>query len=647
MKKILLIVLLLLLIPSTSLADTHNAARCDRADVITAITAAAAGDTVTVPPGTCTWTTPITITKSLYLIGAGPTSTIINHGYAGTLIDISLTSDIPVRISGFYFKQTTNNPGYRLIQVNGKKDGSFALTKLRIDNNKFEKGSRTVQVNGWVEGLIDNNTFLNCNIAIGINGDNDYAWTRTITAGSANALFIENNTFTTTNDADREPNQPIYHQEGARTVTRYNTFDASAYTNGNGIPYDSHGNQDLYAEAGAFRGQPIVEVYANIFTSYKAYAMMDIRGGSSLIWNNAFTRITGSGHTIRLWEEEAWSKSHFPAGLDTEWPAEDQVTNTFIWGNTLNGAALTAVTFNDAVKTPTFIQENRDYFMHAPQATGGKSTYTDRLGAAGNGADGTLTFSAEGANAYNGYTGYTCPHPLADPSAQGSCDSDTAGITGYTLTGGELDTNAPTVTSFYLYPGTSLINFIEPITATSGAAFTVAGLASALTLTCPAVETAASSMTCANSRTVYQSEGNGTYGYTGTKVVDAASNALAAIESSPSAVNMSTEIENPPGYTLTISNHTGAVVTSSPSGLNCGSTCSSDFENGTVVTVGGYCLPNYTGLTIGGEHCASNGTVTVNGAKSCTAVCTKISPDVAIGSGAAVTLGSGAVGTLY
>lgn len=34
-------------------------------------------------------------------------------------------------------------------------------------------------------------------------------------------------------------------------------------------------------------------------------------------------------------------------------------------------------------------------------------------------------------------------------------------------------------------------------------------------------------------------------------------------------------------------------------------------------------------------------------ARTCTVSCTKISPDVAIGSGAAVTLGSGAVGTLY
>ncbi len=58
-------------------AATVVAASCSRADVQTAIDAAIAGDTVTVPAGTCTWTSPVTITdKALTLTGSRPDRTL-------------------------------------------------------------------------------------------------------------------------------------------------------------------------------------------------------------------------------------------------------------------------------------------------------------------------------------------------------------------------------------------------------------------------------------------------------------------------------------------------------------------------------------------------------------------------------------------
>ena len=386
----------------------------DYDSVSSCVSQATAGDTINVSAGTETWTSPLLINKSIYLIGPGQDNLTINHGYNGTLIEISLTSDVPVRISGFYFKQTTNDDGYRLLQVSGKTDGSFALTKLRIDNNKFEKGSRTVQVNGWVEGLIDNNTFINCNISVGITGDNDYSWSRPIIAGTSNALFIEDNTFITTNDTDRLPNQMIYHQEGARTVTRYNTFDSTAYTNGDSSHFDSHGNLRYYSVE-SMRGQPILEIYNNEFKAHHSYGAFDIRGGSSLIHDNTFTTVTGA-YRIEFWEEEAWSTLLFNP-LDTEWPAEDQVTDTFFWANTVNGVTVTddniaTYLLRDFPVDYIFIRDGYELFAHEPAANGGKSTYTDRPGAAGNSTDGTLSFSSEGANAYYPYTPYTYPHPL-------------------------------------------------------------------------------------------------------------------------------------------------------------------------------------------------------------------------------------------
>ena len=69
--------------------------------------------------------------------------------------------------------------------------------------------------------------------------------------------------------------------------------------------------------------------------------------------------------------------------------------------------------------------------MHAPQSSGGKSTYPTRAGAA------DMTFSSSGANAYYPYTPYPYPHPLTVTSTptsilppDRSVDWSQAGVTG-------------------------------------------------------------------------------------------------------------------------------------------------------------------------------------------------------------------------
>ena len=57
-------------------------------------------------------------------------------------------------------------------------------------------------------------------------------------------------------------------------------------------------------------------------------------------------------------------------------------------------------------ENPSTIQEGRDYWLHAPAATGGKETLKTPYGIGG------MTFSSSGANAYYPYTTYVYPHPL-------------------------------------------------------------------------------------------------------------------------------------------------------------------------------------------------------------------------------------------
>jgi len=437
--KLPCLILILLFLSLVLGADTHEAASASYADVnYTVNTEASAGDTVIVPAGTETWTeSTLMITKELTLQGSGIGQTIITGSFADYLdaiIEVALSSDVPVRITGFEFRYTTNNPGAKSVYINGRVDGSFAYTQIRVDHNKFVKGTRSLYIRGWVYGVADNNQFLNNNISVGLTGDDNYSWGRAIAAGTANAFFIEDNIFTANNDADREPNDHIYHQQGARSVTRYNTFDGTALTDGRSfIWFDTHGNQNYYTGSGDFRGQPILEVYENTVHAYyhfNAY-LAGLRGGSILFYNNSLTLDTGTAPRIRVTDEESWSTAFFDP-LDDTWPAEDQINNCFFWGNTANGNPITALTIQHA-NDVEFIVEDRDYFMHAPESSGGYEYYDDRPGAAGNGDpyDGTLVWDGDHANAYYPYTPYTYPHPLrSGPSGEGPFASDLVMILG-------------------------------------------------------------------------------------------------------------------------------------------------------------------------------------------------------------------------
>jgi hypothetical protein len=376
---------------------TQVAADATLAAVNTAMGLCNDGDTLVIPAGTETWAGTLTVTKALTIVGAGTASTIITaDGATRQLFRFNPGSDKALDLSGICFKDGKG------VLISGNKANSYCLDSIRIHGNKFwrnSNGSDSIYFDGWIEGLVDNNTFLNCNRAIMIVGDNNYAWTRTIEAGTEHAIFIEDNTFT--QEAGTSGlNECVYHQEGARTVIRYNTFDASAYAE-DFVPFDVHGNQSYYDGSG-IRGQPIVEVYENTFDYQKSYRVLYFRGGSILCYNNAFT-FTGASDEIMLTEEEDWQGAFF-SPLRTVWAAEDQIMNSFFWGNTRNGssAGVHLLNANDS----TFIQQNRDYFLHAPESSGGSESYPTRAGAD------DMAFTAAGANAYYPYTGYIYPHPL-------------------------------------------------------------------------------------------------------------------------------------------------------------------------------------------------------------------------------------------
>ena len=87
------------------MGDTHYAASPSSSDIQTAIDAASDSDTVSVPSGSVTWTSNVTIpsTKGIRLIAAGIGLTNINQDGTYGLSAITRSTNSPVRISGFSF----------------------------------------------------------------------------------------------------------------------------------------------------------------------------------------------------------------------------------------------------------------------------------------------------------------------------------------------------------------------------------------------------------------------------------------------------------------------------------------------------------------------------------------------------------------
>ena len=419
MKKFFVVLIISLLALPAYAATINVASPYGPTQAQAAINSASAGDTVVMPAGSFSWTATVTITNSITFQGAGKNSTIItNTNQISPLIQISPSADHDVRVTAIGFVTSTNNGGGSFIYVGCNY--CALRTKIRIDNCKFTKGTRAIGVHGWTYGVIDHNEFVNPYISIGFDhGGQDStgtaaaykAWDGSsnapIAPGTAMAMFIEDNQFTHSGTNERTNDEGIvYHQEAGRSVIRYNTVTATATSDDTQF-IDSHGNwhNGAATEYGA-RGQPIIEIYRNTSTVASSYRGFYLRGGSLLVHNNTLVTSSGS-QSINLAEEEVWTSGGpfgAPPAWDATWPTADQIFNSFFWSNTENGSPINPQM--NGSEDGNVIAENRDYWTHAPQSSGGKET----LGT-GN-LTKTMTFSASGANAYYPYTEYTYPHPL-------------------------------------------------------------------------------------------------------------------------------------------------------------------------------------------------------------------------------------------
>ena len=469
--KIIVTTILLLLITNTALADTHTAASCSYADVNTAVTASSAGDTVSVPPGLCDWgANYLTVSQAIKLVGAGTSQTTgtritgtgnTTYGFGMFKIDTSSTeSTFPFEITGFRITPTAKNTNF--IRISGAGSG------WRIHGNYFYKdlstGDNDAVINIYPSsntshklfGLIDNNVFENIKIYVtGTLPQANLSWKAAAQWGTDQATFIENNIFIRPRPYF---DNSIDAYQGARLVIRYNDFrntrieaHSACQSNIRGArSYEVYNNRFSatdssggWAVALAMRaGSHVItrNVIAGVYSENGKVALDNRRSFFDPACTSGFGNADGTSEKSLMYDTFNVSRAHpgkakglnlIPLdgiGVGTGAMGSQIIDPVYIWNNNMgricvggtnkynscsNNSDCPYSTCSTQVNTPNLVYRRNDT-NYAPYQIVSDCNYFENT-------------------ARPGWTPYTCPHPLADPGKKGSCATDVAGRSGYSL----------------------------------------------------------------------------------------------------------------------------------------------------------------------------------------------------------------------
>jgi hypothetical protein len=271
------------------------------------------GDTITLPVGTFTWGSSLTITKGITLKGAttivGPPSnpvvtdaTIVKDNVPRTdnIIKVTLNPTQSFRLTGVTFTygaRTTNGSTNGAIHV--LSTGSSPNNSTRIDHCHFASlyQAKLIWISGWVYGVADHNvmecrrntqSFQIWHETYGGAGqyNGNGAWADFPWYGTNKFFFIEDNRIVGSGTNGLSGNTDSIN--GGRSVVRHNYFQ-------NAAP-NSHGT-----EGGSARGQRCWEVYNNTFNWTFLAAGAGQRSGTSLWHDNTYLGVEpGNRHHTNL-----------------------------------------------------------------------------------------------------------------------------------------------------------------------------------------------------------------------------------------------------------------------------------------------------------------------------------------------------------
>lgn len=325
---------MIILPPQPAKAQTITAASPDRDDVLDAIANAQNGDIVEIPAGNATWDSGISFTKAITLKGQStPTNaqTVIswNSNGSGHLITFTQGSAGSTRITGLTLKNGSGNR--KMIKVNGPWS-YFTGSPLRIDNNYFEAvdtnngGPNILELWDASWGLVDNNRFVAKGNAEVIRtfGSYESDFSPNVYPGSANAIYIEDNSFENATVNEWGVQSAIQSYGGAVTVARYNDL------------YDNQIDQHGWNWNPGARWYEFYENTFHITGGYLQDKYFDIRAGSGLIFDNH--KDGGSTNAKIIFRSE--KNSHNYGYIVGEGKGRNHWSPAYTWNNVGNDGAM-------------------------------------------------------------------------------------------------------------------------------------------------------------------------------------------------------------------------------------------------------------------------------------------------------------------
>jgi hypothetical protein len=392
-------------------AQTINAASCSSSDVQNAINAAAAGGTVAVPAGNCSWSG-LSLSKAITLKGAGTGQTNISLT-ANNAFHVSKNTSGVTRIQGFSFSAAL---GVQNVGILVDEGGTWRTDQPVV----FQSNSFTTNASGMFHIVPPGGVIIAHNSFTGLSGvtggdefihvydinDTAGSWSSPDTLGTRDTagtlnLYVEDNTFNGANTLGSD------NDDGARVVYRHNT-----YTNAN---INSHG------EFSSPFGIRHWEIYNNTFkntcseaTSQNSTTCADItnqqnhiwlKGGTGVIYNNVMDSLNtgwwGNKSEVAFSIEACSGSYPLPRQLGQNYNTSQFTDPIYMWGNTIqNGDHLFTASGNwlytCSLTFTNYLQSGRDYVDND-------------------------TGSGSGSNAPKpGYTAYTYPHPLTGSAGGGT-----------------------------------------------------------------------------------------------------------------------------------------------------------------------------------------------------------------------------------
>lgn len=264
----------------------------DNASVQTCVNNASNGDTINVQAGTANWSSAVTVSKNVSIIGAGQGVTIVN-GVPFNINGVSASGTAAsVRISGFTFN------------FGGNEMTISDSVHFRMDHDDFNNAPPAAtcvlsysDTGTPTEGVFDHITSSYCQfeelggVYGNSNNSDNLVWSTSNPVGTSHAIYFEDSTF-----VNADPSSSGYFNcwdeyQGGRYVIRFSTL--------NGCRVEAHGIQ-----ADNSRGGRSWEIYNNTIENsngVKGYWPFSQRSGTGMIfhntldvnWINLFGRMDG------------------------------------------------------------------------------------------------------------------------------------------------------------------------------------------------------------------------------------------------------------------------------------------------------------------------------------------------------------------